>query len=71
MVIWDGSERRGLVDRRRGERRAKIRNGKYSLIMLDNVTWVDISGSDRRMRIRRLQDRRWLASRIIDCFAQD
>ena len=65
ISTWDGVERRGSEDRRKGERRISMRSSVYTLVVIDGITWIDNEGTDRRHNLRRLSDRERLASRII------
>jgi hypothetical protein len=67
MTLWNGVERRSsTVDRRKTERRRSMRYTAETLVIIEGVTWVDNEGTDRRRKIRRQQDREWLARRILD-----
>ena len=66
MTDWDGQERRRLDDRRKKERRRSIRYTADTLIVIDNITWIDTEGTDRRRKIRRRADRARIAKIIID-----
>ena len=54
MSEWDGDDKRGSRERRKEERRRSTRYTAETLIVIDNVTWLDSEGTDRRRRIRRL-----------------
>jgi hypothetical protein len=66
MPQWDGTERRVTSDRRMDERRQSMRYTVGTLIVIDNVTWIDTEGTDRRRLIRRLDDRERIARLIIE-----
>ena len=66
MPQWDGTERRVTPDRRMDERRQSMRYTVGTLIVIDNVTWIDTEGTDRRRLIRRLDDRERIARLIIE-----
>ena len=60
------NEKRSAADRRKEERRRSIRYTSDTLIVIDGVTWIDTEGTDRRRKVRRLEDRQRIARRIID-----
>ncbi len=66
MPEWDGTERRVTPDRRTDERRQSMRYTVGTLIVIDNVTWIDTEGTDRRRLIRRREDRERIARIIIE-----
>jgi hypothetical protein len=66
MSEQDGNERRGSCERRKEERRRSTRFTAETLIVIDNVTWLDSEGTDRRRRIRRREDRERLAKKIVE-----
>jgi hypothetical protein len=66
MPQWDGTERRVTPDRRMDERRQSMRYTVGTLIVIDNVTWIDTEGTDRRRLIRRRDDRERIARLIIE-----
>jgi len=67
MSEWDGVERRKVgVERRKEERRRSMRYTSEVLIILDNITWIDSEGTDRRCKIRRREDRERIARRILE-----
>jgi hypothetical protein len=66
MSEWDGNEKRGSRERRKEERRRSTRYTAETLIVIDNVTWLDSEGSDRRRKIRRREDRERIGKKIVD-----
>ncbi len=66
MSEWDGTERRVTPDRRMDERRQSMRYTVGTLIVIDNVTWIDTEGTDRRRLIRRREDRERIARLILE-----
>jgi hypothetical protein len=68
MSQQDGNERRGSRERRKEERRRSTRYTAETLIVVDNMTWLDSEGTDRRRRIRRREDRERLAKKIVEGF---
>ena len=66
MSEQDGKERRGSGERRKEERRRSTRYTAEILIVIDNVTWLDSEGTDRRRKIRRREDRERLGKKIVD-----
>jgi hypothetical protein len=66
MMDWDGKDRRGVDDRRKQERRRSMRYTADTLIVIDNITWIDNEGTDRRRRIRRREDRERIARIIVE-----
>lgn len=65
-MVWNGEERRSGEERRVVERRRVMRYSVHTLVVIDGITWVDPEGTDRRARIRRHEDRRRLASKILE-----
>lgn len=65
MTDWNGKDRRGAEDRRKQERRRSIRYTATTLVVIDNITWIDTDGTDRRHKIRRREDRERIARLII------
>ena len=59
---WDGTERRRANDRRAGERRHCSVDEVDDLLIVSGRTWVD---GKRRIKIRRVADRMWLANGIL------
>jgi hypothetical protein len=68
MSEWDENERRGTRERRKQERRRSTRYTAETLIVIENVTWLDSEGTDRRRKIRRRHDRETIAKKIVDEF---
>ena len=68
MGDWDGRERRG-VERRKQERRRSTRYTADTLIVLENITWIDNEGTDRRRKVRRRDDRERIARKIVEGLA--
>jgi hypothetical protein len=66
MSEWDGNDKRGSRERRKEERRRSTRYTAETLIVIDNVTWLDSEGADRRRRIRRREDRERIGKKIVD-----
>jgi len=66
MSSWNGTEKRGSIERRREERRRSMRYTADTLIVIEGVTWVDNEGTDRRRKVRRREDRERIAKRILD-----
>jgi hypothetical protein len=66
MSEWDGKDKRGSRERRKEERRRSTRYTAETLIVIDNVTWLDSEGSDRRRKIRRREDRERIGKKIVD-----
>ena len=66
MSEQDGNERRISRERRKEERRRSTRYTAETLIVIDNVTWLDSEGTDRRRKIRRREDRERLGKKIAD-----
>jgi len=64
MSSWDGKDRRKQKDRRKGERRRSVRYTANTLIVIDEITWLDSESTDRRHKIRRRQDREEIAKKI-------
>ena len=65
MTDWNGKDRRGAEERRKQERRRSIRYTATTLVVIDNITWIDTEGTDRRHKIRRREDRERIARLII------
>jgi hypothetical protein len=59
-------DRRKYVERRLRERRKSMRYSTGTLIVVDSVTWLDDESDDRRRLIRRRQDRKRIAARILE-----
>ncbi|MBI3651492.1 MAG: hypothetical protein HY231_10780 [Acidobacteria bacterium] len=70
MSESDSNERRKTRERRKEERRRSTRYTAETLIVVENVTWVDSEGTDRRRKIRRRDDRDRLAKKIADGFEE-
>jgi hypothetical protein len=70
MSEWDGNDKRGSRERRKEERRRSTRYTAETLIVIDNVTWLDSEGSDRRRKIRRREDRERIGKKIVDGFEE-
>jgi hypothetical protein len=69
MPEWDGIDRRRTaIERRKEERRHSLRYTSEILVVLDNITWIDSEGTDRRRKIRRRADRERIAKRILEDF---
>jgi hypothetical protein len=68
MSEWDGNDKRGSRERRKEERRRSTRYTAETLIVIENVTWLDSEGADRRRKIRRREDRERIGKKIIDGF---
>lgn len=66
MSSWDGKNRRNKIDRRKGERRRSVRYTANTLIVIDEITWLDSESTDRRHKIRRREDREEIAKKIIE-----
>jgi hypothetical protein len=66
MSEWDGKDKRGSRERRKEERRRSTRYTAETLIVIENVTWLDSEGSDRRRKIRRREDRERIGKKIVD-----
>ena len=64
-MAWNGEERRSGKDRRIIERRRTLRYCIHTLVIIDGITWVDADGTDRRLGIRRREDRENVAQRIV------
>ncbi len=70
MSSWNGKERRAPhYERRQQERRRSMRYATETLIVLDGVTWVDNQGTDRRLKVRRREDRELIARRVLNDLA--
>ena len=65
MTDWNGKDRRSAEERRKQERRRSIRYTAATLVVIDNITWIDTEGTDRRHKIRRREDRERIARLII------
>ncbi|HEV8486204.1 MAG TPA: hypothetical protein VGV87_21860 [Blastocatellia bacterium] len=65
-MAWNGEERRAGKDRRLLERRRATHYSVYTLVVIDGITWIDADGADRRLIVRRQEDREALARRIIE-----
>ena len=59
---WDGTERRRGDDRRLGERRLWSTYEADDLVIVSGRTWID---GKRRIKVRRVADRTWLADEIL------
>ena len=46
-----------------------MRYATETLIVLDGVTWVDNQGTDRRLKVRRREDRELIARRVLNDLA--
>lgn len=66
MSSWDGKNRRKEKDRRKGERRRSVRYTANTLIVIDEITWLDSESTDRRHKIRRREDREEIAKKILE-----
>jgi hypothetical protein len=66
MLLGNKVDRRSKIDRRKEERRRSIRYTADTLIVIDGVTWIDNEGTDRRRKVRRLEDRERIATQILD-----
>lgn len=66
MSSWDGNERRKKKERRKGERRRSARYTADTLIVIEEITWLDSESTDRRHKIRRREDREAIAKKILD-----
>ena len=64
-MAWNGDQRRSGKDRRLNERRQTTRYGVRTLVVIDGITWIDLDGADRRLTIRRREDRETVAGRIV------
>lgn len=40
-----------------------------TLIVLDGITWIDNEGTDRRLKVRRRDDREFIARRVLNDLA--
>ena len=65
-MAWNGEERRAGKDRRLLERRRTTQYRVQTLVIIDGITWIDADGADRRLKIRRRQDREELAQRLLE-----
>ena len=65
-MAWNGEERRAGKDRRLLERRRTKQYRVQTLVIIDGITWIDADGADRRLKIRRRQDREELAQRLLE-----
>jgi len=61
-----GEERRAGKDRRVQERRRTTHYRVHNLVVIDGITWIDGDGANRRLTVRRREDREELARRIIE-----
>ena len=66
MSSWDGVERRAGIERRKEERRRSMRYAVDTLIVIEGVTWIDTEGTERRRKVRRMEDREQIAKKILD-----
>jgi hypothetical protein len=66
MFLWNGTERRESMERRKEERRRSMRYTADTLVVIEGVTWIDNEGTDRRRKVRRRQDRERLARIILE-----
>jgi hypothetical protein len=64
-MAWNGDQRRSGKDRRLQERRQTTRYGVRTLVIIDGITWIDLDGADRRLTIRRREDRENVAGKIV------
>jgi hypothetical protein len=64
-MAWNGEERRAGKDRRLLERRRTTHYRVHTLVIIEGITWID-DGAERRLTIRRLEDREALARRILE-----
>ena len=70
MSSWNGIERRTPhYERRKEERRRSMRYTADTLIVIDGITWIDNEGTDRRLKVRRREDRESLAMRVLNDLA--
>lgn len=70
MSSWNGKERRAPhYERRKQERRRSMRYATETLIVLDGVTWIDSQGTDRRLKVRRREDRELIARIVLNDLA--
>ena len=65
-MAWNGEERRVGKDRRLLERRRTTQYCVQTLVIVDGITWIDADGADRRVKIRRREDREQLAQRLLE-----
>ena len=65
-MAWNGEERRAGKDRRLLERRSTTQYRVQTLVIIDGITWIDADGADRRLKIRRREDREELAQRLLE-----
>ena len=65
-MAWNGEERRAGKDRRLVERRRTTQYRVHTLVVIDGITWIDAAGTDRRLTIRRREDREHLARKIVE-----
>lgn len=40
-----------------------------TLIVLDGITWIDNEGTDRRLKVRRRNDREFIAQKVLNNLA--
>jgi hypothetical protein len=40
-----------------------------TLIVIDGITWIDNEGTDRRLKVRRREDRELIARRVLNDLA--
>lgn len=66
MFSWNGIERRARMERRRKERRRSMRYAVDTLIVIEGVTWIDTEGTERRRKVRRMEDRERIAKIILE-----
>jgi len=65
-MAWNGEERRAGKERRLLERRRTTQYHVRTLVIIEGVTWIVTDGADRRLYIRRREDREELAHRVAD-----
>ncbi len=58
-------EKRNKHERRKQERRRSVRYTADTLIVIGGITWIDNEGTDRRRKVRRLDDRERIARKIL------
>jgi len=58
-------DRRSNQERRKQERRRSIRYTAETLIVVGGVTWIDNEGTDRRRKVRRVDDRQRIVRNIL------
>ena len=67
IMASHGEERRAGKDRRLQERRRTTHYRVHNLVVIDGITWIDGGdGANRRLTVRRQEDREELARRIIE-----